>query len=147
MDEWLEEDEPAIVHARDPYHRVDVLDSSRQVRVEVGGVTAAETTRARVVFETGLPPRWYVPPEDVRTELLVASDTRTGCAYKGYASYRSLRTPDGVEEDVAWLYEEPLREAERIRGRLCFFNERVDLYLDGELEERPVTKWSASPTA
>src|SRR4051812_10830562 len=91
MDEWLEEGEPAIVHVRDPYHRVDVLDSSRHVRVSLDGVPLAETTRARVIYETGLPPRWYIPDEDVRTELLQPSDTTTGCAYKGFASYFSLR--------------------------------------------------------
>src|SRR5205807_9020882 len=77
LDEWLEEDEPAIGHARDPYSRIDVLDTSRPVRVEVGGETVAETTRARVLYETGLPPRWYIPPDDVRSELLVESDKQT----------------------------------------------------------------------
>jgi uncharacterized protein (DUF427 family) len=142
LDEWLEEDEPLAVHVRDPYTRTDVLDSSRHVRVEIAGETVADTTRARVLFETGLPPRWYVPREDVRTDVLVPSDTRTGCAYKGHASYHSVRVDGVVEEDVAWHYPEPLRDAERIRDRLCFFNERVDLYVDGELQERPSTKWS-----
>jgi uncharacterized protein (DUF427 family) len=138
MDEWLEEDEPAIVHARDPYHRVDILDTSRHVRVSVNGQTVAETTRGRVLFETGLPPRWYFPREDVRLDLMAAGDNRTGCAYKGYASYWSV----GGEDDVAWSYPEPQREAERIRGHIAFFNERVDIEVDGELEERPVTQWS-----
>jgi uncharacterized protein (DUF427 family) len=142
VDEWLEEDEPMIVHVRDPYHRVDVLDSSRHVRVEVGGQTVAETTRARVIFETGHPPRWYMPREDVRADVLVESDHRTGCAYKGYASYFSLRAGDAEEEDLVWFYPEPLRDAERVRDYLCFFNERVDLYVDGELQERPQTQWS-----
>ena len=138
MDEWLEEDEPAIVHARDPYHRVDILDTSRHVRVSVNGKTVAETTRGRVLYETGLPPRWYFPREDVRLDLMTASDNRTGCAYKGFASYWSV----GDEDDVAWSYPEPQREAERIRDYLAFFNERVDVEVDGELEDRPVTQWS-----
>ena len=138
MDEWLEEDEPAIVHARDPYHRVDILDTSRHVRVSVNGETVAETTRARVLFETGLPPRWYFPREDVRLDLLAAERQPTGCAYKGFASYWSV----GDEEDVVWSYPEPLREAERIRDYLAFFNERVDIEVDGEPQERPVTQWS-----
>ena len=138
MDEWLEEDEPAIVHARDPYHRVDILDTSRHVRVSVNGQTVAETTRGRVLFETGLPPRWYFPREDVRLDLMTASDTRTGCAYKGFASYWSV----GDEDDVVWSYPEPQREAERIRDYLAFFNERVDIEVDGESQERPVTQWS-----
>jgi uncharacterized protein (DUF427 family) len=142
MDGWLEEDEPVIGHARDPYHRVDVLDTSRHVRVEVEGEQVAETQRPRAIFETGLPTRWYIPADDVRADLLLPSDKHTVCAYKGVASYRSVRTPDGVEEDVAWLYEDPHRDVERIVGHLCFFNERVDIYVDGELQERPVTQWS-----
>ena len=138
MDEWLEEDEPAIVHARDPYHRVDILDTSRHVRVSVNDQTLAETSRGRVLFETGLPPRWYFPREDVREDLLTASDTRTGCAYKGYASYWS----HGEEDDLVWSYPEPQREAERVAGYLAFFNERVDIEVDGESQERPVTQWS-----
>lgn len=142
VDEWLEEDEPLIVHARDPYHRTDVLDTSRHVRVDVGGETVAETRRARVLFETGLPPRWYVPADDVRRDVLVPSDKRTGCAYKGFASYFSVRAGGVEEENLVWYYAEPRRDAERVRDYLCFFNERVDLYVDGELQERPETQWS-----
>jgi uncharacterized protein (DUF427 family) len=138
MDEWLEEDEPAIVHARDPYHRVDILDTSRHVRVSIGGQVVADSRRALALFETGLPTRWYFPREDVRLDLLTPSDTRTGCAYKGFASYWSLPQ----EDDVAWSYLEPQREAERIRDHLAFFNERVDIEVDGEAQERPVTQWS-----
>jgi uncharacterized protein (DUF427 family) len=142
MDEWLEEDEPGIVHARDPYHRVDVLDSSRHVKVSLNGELLAESERTRVIFETGLPPRWYFRPEDVRTELLVGSDKQTGCAYKGFASYWSVRAGGELEEDLVWTYREPRPGAERIKDRLAFFNERVDIELDGELQERPQTQWS-----
>ena len=142
MDEWFEEDELAIVHARDPYHRVDVLDTSRHVKVLVEGEVVAETRRARVIFETGLPPRWYFPPEDVRAEVLEPSDSKTGCAYKGFASYHSVRVNGELEEDLVWTYPDPRPEAERIRDYLCFFNERVDIELDGELQERPITQWS-----
>jgi uncharacterized protein (DUF427 family) len=138
MDEWFEEDEPAIVHARDPYHRVDVLPSSRHVRVSVGGQVVADSTGALALFETGLPTRWYFPREDVREDLLAPSDTSTGCAYKGFASYWSL----GDEQDLVWSYAEPQREVEPIRDRLAFFNERVDIEVDGEPQERPVTQWS-----
>jgi uncharacterized protein (DUF427 family) len=138
VDEWLEEDEPLVGHARDPYHRVDVLDSSRSVRVEVDGEVVAETTRPRALFETGLPTRWYIPPEDVRDGALRPTDTHTVCAYKGTAAYASA----GSEDDVAWRYPEPRRDAERVRDYWCFFNERVDLYVDGELQERPATQWS-----
>ena len=142
MDGWLEEDEPAIVHVRDPYHRVDVLDTSRQIRVSVNGELVAETRRARVIFETGLPARWYIPPEDVRTELLLPSDKQTGCAYKGFASYWSVQAGGETEEDLVWFYPEPRPGVERIAGYLAFFNERVDLEVDGELQDRPETQWS-----
>jgi uncharacterized protein (DUF427 family) len=89
------------------------------------------------VFEPPLPVRYYLPVEDVRTDLLRPSDSRTFCAYKGQASYWSL---DGV--DVAWTYLEPLREAAEVTGRIAFFNERVDLVVDGVRLERPWTPWS-----
>jgi len=142
LDQWLEEDEPAIVHARDPYHRVDVLASSRRVRVLADGDALADSTRALAVFETGLPIRWYLPAADVRMDLLEPSDTRTGCAYKGFASYWSLKGGREDGADVAWFYAEPRRDVERIAGRVAFFNERVDIEVDGELQERPVTQWS-----
>jgi uncharacterized protein (DUF427 family) len=143
MDEWFEEDEPAIVHARDPYHRVDVLATSRHVRVSVNGEVVAESSRTLALFETGLPTRWYFPPEDVRVDRLEAGDTRTGCAYKGFASYWSL---DG-ERDLVWSYANPRRDVARIRDMLAFFNERVDIEVDGELEERPITQWSPRTSA
>ena len=138
MDEWLEEDEPAIVHARDPYHRVDVLSTSRHVRVSVNGAVVAESRRALALFETGLPTRWYFPRDDVRLDMLVSSDTRTGCAYKGFASYWSLAD----EDDLVWSYPDPQPEVERIRDHMAFFDERVDVEVDGEPQERPVTQWS-----
>jgi len=141
MDEWLEEDEPARVHVRDPYHRVDILDSSRHVRVSLNGELLAETEHARVLYETGLPPRWYMPADDVRTDLLVDSDTRSGCAYKGTASYKSLRAAGEEGEDLVWHYPEPTHDAERLRDLLCFWNERADIEVDGEVVERPLTHW------
>jgi uncharacterized protein (DUF427 family) len=142
MDEWYEEDELAVVHARDPYHRVDVLDTTRHVKVSLDGELLAETRRGRVLFETGLPPRWYIPYDDVRTELLEPSDKRTGCAYKGFASYWSVRVGDGLEEDLVWTYREPRHDAARISDYLAFFNERTDIAIDGEPQERPLTPWS-----
>ena len=141
LDEWFEEDEPAVVHARDPYHRVDALDAYRHVRISLDGELLAETDRARVIFETSLPARWYIPREDVRAEL-IDSETRTGCAYKGFASYYSVRVGDGTQQDVAWSYSEPRREVAPIAGMIAFFNERVDVELDGELQDRPLTPWS-----
>jgi uncharacterized protein (DUF427 family) len=142
MDEWLEEDEPAIGHVRDPYHRVDVVDTSRHVRVLVDGEVVADSRRTRALFETGLPTRWYFPAEDVREEALVESDTRTICAYKGEASYWAIRSGESVQDDLAWFYPEPRHDAEHVRGYIAFFNERLDIEVDGELEERPQTQWS-----
>ena len=144
LDEWLEEDEPAIVHPRDPYHRIDILDTSRHVKVTVEGEVVAETRRSKVLFETGLPPRWYIPRQDVRLDLLVESEQRTGCAYKGFASYWSVHAGGVEEDDLVWTYTEPRREAEPIADMLAFFNERVDLEIDGELQERPQTQWSSA---
>ena len=142
LDTWYEEDEEAIVHPRDPYHRVDVVPSSRHVVVRVGGQVIAESTRPLALFETGLPTRWYLPEEDVRMDLLEPSDKRTGCAYKGFASYWSVRVGDELEEDVVWTYRSPRRGMEPIKDLVCFFNERVDLEVDGEVQERPETQWS-----
>jgi uncharacterized protein (DUF427 family) len=142
MDEWWEEDERLHVHPRDPYHRVDVLPSSRHVRISLEGELLAESFRPRMLFETGLPPRCYLPAEDVRVELLERSAKRTGCPYKGEASYWSVRVGDGVEADLVWCYADPLSAVAPIAGLLCFFDERVDVELDGELQERPLTQWS-----
>jgi uncharacterized protein (DUF427 family) len=143
VDRWREEDEEVHVHVRDPYHRVDVVPTSRHVRVSLDGELLADSRRALALFETSLPTRWYLPPEDVRTELLEpCPDLRTGCAYKGFAEYRSVRVGDRVEHGLAWMYREPSREAAPIAGRLCFFDERVDLEVDGEPQERPRTQWS-----
>jgi uncharacterized protein (DUF427 family) len=142
LDTWYEEDEEAIVHARDPYHRVDPIRSSRHVVIRLDGELLAESTRPVALFETGLPTRWYLPADDVREGILEASDKRTGCAYKGFASYWSVRVGDALEEDLVWTYREPRRGMEDIKDLVCFFNERVDVEIDGVLEERPETQWS-----
>jgi uncharacterized protein (DUF427 family) len=139
MGRWLEEGEEIGVHPRDPYHRIDVLASDRVVRVSLDGELLAETNRALGLFESNLPARWYMPPEDVLASL-EPSDTVTRCPYKGTASYYSVALPDG--KDLVWYYDKPLAEVGRIKGMLCFFNERVDIELDGELQERPASPWS-----
>jgi uncharacterized protein (DUF427 family) len=131
MDEWLEEDEPIYVHPRSPYARIDVLASSRHVRVEVDGVTVAESRAPRILFETGLPPRYYLPLPDVRMDLLRPSATQTSCPYKGTAGYWSLDVNGRVYEDLVWIYRTPLPESQKIAGLACFYNEKVDLYVDG----------------
>jgi uncharacterized protein (DUF427 family) len=143
VDHWYEEDEEIFVHPRDPYKRVDVVASSRPVRVVLGGMTIAETSHARFLFETRLPTRYYIPPEDVRMELLVPSATTTACPYKGWARYWSVRIGDRLYPDIVWSYPQPIPECPKIRGLLCFFNERVDAILvDGKEVPRPLTKWS-----
>jgi uncharacterized protein (DUF427 family) len=142
MDAWYEEDEQVFVHPRDPYHRVDILESSRHVRVSINGEVVAETERPKVLFETGLPPRYYIPPEDVREDVLVESEKNTRCPYKGVASYWSVEAGGERVENLIWYYPDPIPEAARIKGLLAFFNEKVDLEVDGEEQERPKTQWS-----
>ena len=119
IDTWYEEDEQVFVHPRDPYHRVDVLQSSRRVRVSVNGEVVAETEQPRVLFETGLPPRYYIPPEDVREEALVRSQRTTRCPYKGVASYYSVEAGGERVDDLVWYYPDPIPEAPKIRGQSC----------------------------
>jgi uncharacterized protein (DUF427 family) len=142
MDHWYEEAEEVFVHPRDPYHRVDVLESSRQVKVSVNGEVVAETDRPAILFETGLPPRYYIPPEDMREDVLVPSDKHTQCPYKGIASYHSVEAGGETVKNLVWHYPDPIAAAAKIRDNLSFFNEKVDLEVDGETQERPKTQWS-----
>ena len=142
MDAWFEEDEQVFGHPRDPYTRIDILASSRHVRVEVDGVTIAESTSPRILFETGLPARYYLPKTHVRLDLLTHTDKASYCPYKGQAEYWSVRVGDAVHEDLVWSYPTPLPESERIAGLMSFYNEKVDLYVDGVRRERPATKFS-----
>jgi uncharacterized protein (DUF427 family) len=142
MDEWLEEDEPVYTHARDPYSRVDILASSRHVRVALDGVTLAESRAPRILYETGLPPRYYLPLSDLRLDLLVPSDKHTHCPYKGTAAYWSVRVGERTYDDYVWIYRTPLPESQKIAGLCCFYNERVDLYVDGVRQDRPRTPFS-----
>jgi uncharacterized protein (DUF427 family) len=141
-DAWYEEDDEVFRHARDPYHRVDVLHSSRHVQVRIGDVVVADSRRPRPLFETGLPVRYYLPKLDVRQDLLVPTQTRTRCPYKGEAVYWSVQTGIGLLEDVAWSYPAPIPEAPKIENLVAFFDEKVDTVVDGVLRERPVTRWS-----
>jgi uncharacterized protein (DUF427 family) len=136
--QWREEDEPIVAHPHDPFKRIDILASTRHVRLERNGRLLAESSRPLLLFETLLPVRYYLPRADVVVDL-EPSDTVSYCAYKGRASYFSV--PDGPA-DVAWTYHEPLREAEPVADRVAFFNERVDVIVDGQREPRPVTPWS-----
>jgi uncharacterized protein (DUF427 family) len=142
MTEWFEEDEPVYVHPRDPYTRVDILASTRHVQVEIDGVIVADSRQPRILFETGLPPRYYVPLTDVRMDLLRPTDTQTHCPYKGIASYWSVDTGQAVRTDIVWIYRTPLPESQKIAGLACFYSEKVDITLDGERQERPRTHFS-----
>lgn len=142
MDHWFEEEEEVFVHARDPYKRVDVMPSSRHVRVVLDGVTLAETKRPFLLFETSLPTRYYIPPADVNRQYLTPTDSHTQCPYKGVASYWSVLIGDKDYKDLVWGYPDPIPEFPKIKDLLCFFNEKVDLYVDGELQKRPETYWS-----
>jgi uncharacterized protein (DUF427 family) len=142
MDAWFEEDEEVFTHPRDPYTRVDILASSRHVRVEVDGVTVAESTSPRLLFETGLPVRYYLPKTHVRMDLLTACDSASHCPYKGQAEYWSVRAGDTIHQDLAWSYRTPLPESQKIAGLVAFYNEKADIYVDGVLQERPHTKFS-----
>jgi uncharacterized protein (DUF427 family) len=141
MDAWFEEDEEVFTHPRDPYTRVDILPSSRHVRVELEGTVLAESTSPRLLFETGLPTRWYLPRTHVRMDLLELGELVTHCPYKGSAVSFGARIGEQLHANIAWSYATPLPESERIAGLVAFYNEKVDLYIDGARAERPVTKF------
>jgi uncharacterized protein (DUF427 family) len=144
LEAWYEEDKRNVAHPRDPFHRIDVPSSSRPVRLELDGTVLAESSRPVLLFETMLPARYYLPREDIMAEL-VRSGTRTYCACNGQASYWSATAGGHVLPDIAWTYEEPLHDAARVRGLIAFFGERLDVVLDGERLNRPLTPWSAGP--
>jgi uncharacterized protein (DUF427 family) len=137
LDSWFEEDEEVFVHVRNPYTRVEILPSSRHVRVLVDGEVVAESHHPWLLFETGLPIRYYLAKVDVRMDLLDATDSLTRCPYKGEASYWSVRAGGTLHDDLAWSYPRPLPESTRIAGLVAFYNDRVDLEVDGVLQERP----------
>ncbi|HYN65302.1 MAG TPA: DUF427 domain-containing protein [Ornithinibacter sp.] len=149
--DWVEEAHPVVGHPHDPFKRIDLLPSDRHVVVRVGDVVLADTRRAVGLYETFLPVRWYLPHDDVVTDLLVGSPTTSTCAYKGHASYVSLR-PDAVpglsedaRHDIAWTYPHPLHEVDAVTGMFCFWAERTDLELDGVAVSRPLSPWSSRP--
>jgi len=142
FDEWREENELLLGHARDPFKTVDTRRSSRRVVVEIDGVTLADSTRSTMLFETLLPTRYYLPRDDVRMDLLQRSETTSVCAYKGLASYWSATIDDRVVPDMAWSYPQPHNYATAVKDMLTFFNERVDISIDGERLERPRSPWS-----
>jgi uncharacterized protein (DUF427 family) len=139
--DWLEDDEEIIGHPRDPFHRVDIRASSAEVMVALDGVTLARTNGAQLLYETMLPVRYYLPPGDVRLDLMERSPKWTVCPYKGKASYWTYPGAEGGQS-IAWSYDRRFRDAAQIHGLISFFNERVDLTVNGTLQPRPVSPWS-----
>lgn len=139
--DWLEEDEAIFGHPRDPFSRIDMRSSSRRISIELGGVVLAESSRPVLLFETMIPARYYLPADDVQVAL-TRSDTRTVCAYKGHATHWSVDVAGEDGTDIAWSYEKPPLELSQVSGLVCFYQERVDVTLDGFAQLRPVTPWS-----
>ncbi len=139
LDHWYEEDEEIFVHPRDPFVRVDALKSSRHVRVERDGHLLAESDAPILLYETGLATRYYLPEDDVDASVLEDSDLKTGCPYKGFASYRDVELDGRRHRGLFWYYDAPFSEVSEIHGYLAPYNERVDLIVDGQLEDRPAS--------
>jgi len=142
MDSWFEEDEEVFVYARDPHKRVDVLPSSRHIKVVLDDTVVAETDRPRLLFETGLPTRYYFLKHEVRMEVLESSATVTRCPYKGEAHHYSIRMGDTLHKDLAWSYRFPTLECTKVQGLVGFLNEKIDIYEDDTLLPRPKSPWS-----
>jgi uncharacterized protein (DUF427 family) len=141
--DWFEEDEPIIGHPRNPYIRVDALRSHRHIRVELDGVVLAETHSPVLLFETGLPTRYYIDRTDVAFSHLETSKTQTICPYKGITSqYWTARLGEAVYPDLAWTYDYPLREVAPIAGMIAFYNEKLDIFVDGTRLSRPLTHFA-----
>jgi uncharacterized protein (DUF427 family) len=144
LDVWFEEDEEIFVHPRNPYTRVDALRSRRHVRVERDGLVLAESAAPVMLFETGLPTRYYIDQRDIRFEHLLPSATRTACPYKGRTTgYWSATLNGRTFPDLAWMYSFPTTALAPISGLVAFLNERVDLWIDGVAQPRPNTHMSA----
>jgi uncharacterized protein (DUF427 family) len=135
LEQWFEEQSLIIHHPKDPFHRVDTLPTDRSIRVELNGVVLADTGAGGGVmslWETGFPARWYLPRTAVRWEYLTESDTKTGCPYKGEASYYNVKLEDGTEvKDAVWWYKSPIKESGEIIGMACFYPEKVEYFING----------------
>lgn len=142
MDSWFEEDEEVYVYARDPHKRVDVLHSSRHIKVVIEGTVVAETHCPQLLFETGLPIRYYFSKQDVRMDLLEHSRTVTRCPYKGEANHYAIKVGDKLYQDLAWSYRFPTLECTKVQGLVGFLNEKIDIYENDKLLPRPKSPWS-----
>lgn len=141
VDQWFEEDTPIFVHPKDPFKRIDLLQSTRPIKVSIGGVRVAATTTSVHLYETGLPCRYYIPLTSIDPAVLRPSKTRSQCPYKGEAEYYSVEVNGELHEDVVWYYNRPTLECGKAESLCCFYNEKVDIELDGRKLERPVTQF------
>lgn len=141
-DQWLEEDVPIYVHPKDPFKRIEILHSTRLIEVKVEGVTVAKSPSSVHLLETGLPTRFYLPLTAVDQSVLRKSNLLTKCPYKGEAEYYNIVIGGVEKENLVWYYRTPTHESAGIAGMVCFYNEKVDIFLDGELLERPKTWFS-----
>jgi uncharacterized protein (DUF427 family) len=143
MDAWFEEDTPIYVHPKDPFKRIDILSSSRPITIKLNGHTLASSSHSLHLLETGLPTRYYLPYSAVDPKILRHSDLKTKCPYKGEAEYHHVVLPDGkFMENLVWYYRTPTAESAPVAGLLCFYNEKVDIELDGKQLERPKTHFA-----
>ncbi|PHH70600.1 hypothetical protein CDD82_7025 [Ophiocordyceps australis] len=142
MDQWLEEDVPVHVHPKDPFKRIDILASCRPIEIKLGSRRIASSPYSMHLIETGLPVRYYLPPAAVDPSMLRKSDQVTKCPYKGEAQYYHVLVDGSVARNLVWQYQVPTPESCQIAGLLCFFNERVDIYLDGKLQQKPDTPYA-----
>jgi uncharacterized protein (DUF427 family) len=142
LDRWKEEEEDVIEHPRDPHKRVEAIASSRHVEISLDGIQLADSRRPVLLFETHLPTRYYVPRADVCFDALEPSGNRSRCPYKGAANeYWSVRGLTDAR-DVGWSYATPFPAVAKVAGMVAFYNELVDITLDGRPQERPVTVFS-----
>jgi uncharacterized protein (DUF427 family) len=142
VEHWYEEEEEVWVHPRDPHKRVDAIPSSRHVEVLIGGRMLADTRSPVILYETWLPDRYYIPAHDVDLNQLEETDLRTRCPYKGIADYRSVKdAPEG--KNIVWSYRDPIPAAHQIKDHIAFYNEVVDISVDGVEQAQPVTHFKA----
>ncbi|MCJ1225465.1 hypothetical protein MMC12_002114 [Toensbergia leucococca] len=142
VDSWLEEDTPIYIHPKDPYKRISTIPSSRTITIKIAGHTIAESSSPLFLLETELPMRFYLPPTSVNWKYLSASETVTGCPYKGDANYYNVAIDGKEYKDIIWWYKLPTAESMLIAGKLCFYNEKVDVFIDGVEQERPKSFFS-----
>ncbi|KAF2251005.1 DUF427-domain-containing protein [Trematosphaeria pertusa] len=135
MDQWFEEDVPIYQHPKDPYKRIDILNSTRPVKVALDGVTLAESPNPLFLLETSLRTRYYLPPTSVKWEYLSKSDSETYCPYKGRANYYNVTINGKEHKDLVWYYRYPTAESAPVAGHLCFYNEKVNIWVDGVMEQ------------